>query len=319
MNPADCPTLHNLDNASSAFLFETVDLGMEYVKQSEGTFIPFATILSENGEKGITKFIGDEDDDSWTQEDMVALGRQKLRDLDEDPHCVALVHDGYFTGDGGRTEAVFVEAYELGRPTGVHMCQRYERRNGEISLIGNPILFDDTAEPLVSADRQKVEFAHLSSEAKRFALDAIGVGIEDVEPEAAIMTPFAAVVGEDGSPEMWRLVDDENDPTVGGGLDLGREQLASVDRTALFVALVWGGERLDDEDQDGAVFVEVYELGRPAGVQLVQQYRRIDHDRVALLGDPQVLDETEPLVPPIEQPRSAAFARLQEMANQKRG
>ncbi|MER5392812.1 hypothetical protein [Saccharopolyspora sp. NPDC002686] len=319
MNPADCPTLHNLDNASTAFLFETVDFGVEHVKQGEGPFIPFAATLGENGEKGIAKFIGDEDDDSWTQEDMVALGRRKLRELDDDPHCVALVHDGYFTGDGGRTEAVFVEAYELGRPAGVHLCQRYERRGGEIVLIGNPMLFDDAVEPLVPADRQRVEFPHLSSEAKRFALDVIGIGIECLEPEPAVMTPFAAVVGEDGSPEMWSLVDDEDGPTVGGGLDLGREQLAAVDRTAMFVALVWGGERLDGGEQEGAVFTEVYELGRPAGVQLVQQYRRIDHDRIALMGEPQVLDEAEPLVPPVEQPRSAAFARLQEMANQKRG
>ncbi|KAA5834943.1 hypothetical protein F1721_09000 [Saccharopolyspora hirsuta] len=316
MSSAGCPTLDNLDDGSTAFLFEAVDLGMEYAKFEDG-FVPLATVLGPGGQKHIWKLVGDEDG-SWTQEQGVALGREKLHDLDEDAHCVTLIYDGYFTGDGGRTEAVFVEAYQLGRPAGVHMCQRYERRGGDVHLIGNPMLLDDVVPPLVSPDRQPVEYPHLGPEAKEFALGAIAVGIEDVEPEACVVQPFAAVLAEDGSRDLWRLVDDELDPTVGGSLDLGRDQLASLDRSTRCAALVWGGDIPDDEDQEGAVFVEAYELGRPAGVRLVQPYRRIDHDRVALLGGPQVLEESEPLVPPVEAPRSEAFARLQEMAARKR-
>lgn len=317
MTRPGCPTLDGIDEKSTAFLFDAVDLGMEYAKFDADGFVPLATILGEDGSQHIWKLIGD-DDEPWTQEQGVALGREKLRELDEDAHCVTLVYDGYFTSDGARTEAVFVEAYELGRPAGVQMCQRYERRGDEVVLIGNPLLLDDETEPLVPADRQAVEYPHLGPETKKFALDTIGVGIEDVEPEAIIMVPFAAVRGKDGERDMWRLIDDEHNPTVGGGLDLGHEQFASLNSTVHCAALVWGGDFPNDEDQDGAVFIEVCELGRPAGLQLVQYYRRIDDDRVALLGGPQIMEETEPFVRPEEPSRSAAFTRLQEIAAQKR-
>ncbi|MER7012189.1 hypothetical protein ABT324_12265 [Saccharopolyspora sp. NPDC000359] len=317
MSSAGCPTLDNLDDVATAFLFEVVDLGMEYAKLEDG-FVPLATILGVDGQKHIWKLVGDEDG-AFTQEQGVALGRERLQELDEDAHCATLVYDGYFTGDGERTEAVFVEAYQLGRPAGVLMCQRYQRRRGDVQLIGNPMLLDDEVPPLVPPDRQPVEYPHLGPEAKQFALSVLAVGLEDVEPEACILLPFAAVEAADGARDLWRLVDDEQDPTVGGGLDLGRQQLASVDPTTRCVALVWGGDIPDDEDQEGAIFVEAYELGRPAGVRLVQPYRRIDHDRVAMLGDPQAVEEAEPLVPPVEPTRSAAFARLQEIAARKRG
>lgn len=317
--PPGCPTLDGHDDGSIAFLFDAVDLGMDYAKLDADGFVPLATILGEDGSKHILKLIGD-DDQPWSQEQSVALGREKLRDLDEDARCVTLIYDGYFTGDGDRTEAVFVEGYQLGREFGVLMCQRYERRGDEVALIGNPMLLDDEREPLVSADRKPVEYPNLGPEAKRFMLDTIGVGIEDVEPEAIIMVPFAAVEGLDGTRDMWRLVDDEENPTVGGGLDFGHEQLATLNPEVVrCAALVWGGDFPDDENEEGAVFIEVYELGRPAGLQLVQPYRRLDHDRVARLGDPEIMEETQPLVPPREPARSAAFARLQEIAAQKRG
>jgi hypothetical protein len=298
------PTLDNLDEQSIGFLFDAVDLGMEYAKQVGDGFTPFATILGKDGSKDIWKLVGDEAG-SWSQEEAVALGREKLRELDEDAHCVTLVYDAYFTADGGRTDAVFVEAYELGRPAGVVMCQRYERRHGSVNLIGNPLLLDDEAEALVPPNRTGVEYPNIGPEAKRLALDAIKLGIERAEAGDYRIIPFATILGEDGSRDMWRFVDDEANPTVGGGLDLARQRLLSIDRTSRCVALVWGGDMSDDGTGDseedysptGAVFVECYELGRPAGVTLVQGYKRWDADSVALSGSPQVLEEPEPLVP----------------------
>ncbi|GAA4616873.1 hypothetical protein [Saccharopolyspora hordei] len=314
MNP--CPTLDNLDGSSTAFVFETVDLGVEHAELESG-FVPFATLLGPDGGRQVWKLVGDEDGE-WTQEQCVALGRERLRDLDEDAHCVTLVYDGWFTGDGGRTEAVFVEAYELGRPAGVHLCQRYERRDGRVDPIGDPMLVDDEVPPLVSPDRQPREYPHLGPDATAFALDAIGFGLSELEPGAAVLSPVAAVLREDGAADLWRVLDEEDERTIGEGLELGRRQLASVAPTCRCVALVWGGDRLDDEDREGAVFVEAHEPGRPASVRLVQPYQRIDHDRLALLGSAQVLEEAEPLVPPAEPARSEAFTRLRQLAEQKR-
>ncbi|GLY67554.1 hypothetical protein [Amycolatopsis taiwanensis] len=300
MSSNGCPTLDNLDDRSREWLFDAVDLGMKYTELDENGFVPLATILGEDGSKNVLKLVGDENA-SWSQEDAVALGREKLRELDEDAHCVTLVYDGYFTGDGGRTEAVFVEAYELGRPAGVHMCQRYERRGGGVRLIGNPMLLDDEKEPLVPPDRPAVEYPNLGPEAKSFALEAIQLGLERAEAGDFRIIPFATILGGDGSRDLWRFVDDEADPTVGGGLDLGRQRLLSVDRSSHCVSLVWGGDMEPDDSRGefsptGVVFVECYELGRPAGVVLAQAYLR-DDDFFALSGGVQVLEEAEPLVP----------------------
>ncbi|NIJ12142.1 hypothetical protein FHU38_002486 [Saccharomonospora amisosensis] len=286
----------NLDPLATAFVFDAIDLGMQYAELEANGFIPFATILGKDGSKQVWKLFDNSRDDS-TVEGGVDLGRQRLREVDETVHCVTLVYDGYFTGDGGRTEAVFVEAYELGRQAGVHMCQRYERHDGGVSLIGNPLLFDDETQPLVPADRSAPELPNLGPRARQFTLDAIERGIEHVEGGAPGFTPFAAILGDDGSSDVWRFADDD-DPNfqVGDAVALGRERLLSVDRTSHCVTLVWGSA-LQDEDNAGVVFAEGYELGRPAGVLLAQQYEWLDHDRVVRIGDPVVLEEPEPLVP----------------------
>ncbi|MEU3273733.1 hypothetical protein ABZ639_23090 [Saccharomonospora sp. NPDC006951] len=299
MTSNGCPTLDNLDDRSKEWLFDAVDLGVKYAELDDG-FVPLATILGEDGSRNILKLVGDENA-SWSQEDAIALGRGKLRELDEDAHCVTLVYDGYFTGDGERTEAVFVEAYELGRPAGVHMCQRYERSGDGVRLVGNPMLLYDEQEPLVAPDRAAVEYPNLGPEAKSFALEALQLGLERAEAGDFRIVPFATILGGDGSRDLWRFVDDEAAPTVGGGLDLGRQRLLSVDRSSHCVSLVWGGDMQPDDSggefsPTGVVFVECYELGRPGGVVLAQGYLR-DDDFFALSGDVRVLEEAEPLIP----------------------
>ncbi|MCI2422538.1 hypothetical protein MOQ72_34435 [Saccharopolyspora sp. K220] len=321
MSSDGCPTLDNLDEASIGFLFDAVDLGMEYAKLEANGFVPLATVLGEDGSKNIWKLFENNQND-WTVEGGVALGRQKLQEVDDATHCVTLIYDGYFTGDGERTEAVFVEAYELGRPAGVLMAQRYERRGGGLNLIGNPMLLEDEQEPLVPPDRPAAEFPNLGPEATKFTRDAIELGLQQVETGQSIFMPFATVLAADGSRDLWRFVDDEADPTVGGALDLAHQRLQSVDQTSRCVALVWGGD-LPDEDGEGAVFVEGYELGCPIGVVMVQPYQRLfgdddDDHRVIRMGDPFVLEEREPLVPPRPTGRAAAIARIQELADRQR-
>lgn len=285
----------NLDPLATGFAFDAIDLGMQYAELEANGFVPFATILGKDGSKQVWKLF-DHDLDNSTVEGGVALGRQRLREIDESAHCVTLVYDGYFTGDGERTEAVFVEAYELGRPAGVHLCQRYERHDGGVNLIGNPLLCDDQTQPMVPPDRSVRQLPNLGAQAQQVTLDAIERGIEQVEAGEPDFAPFATILGSDGSREVWRFTDDDPDFRVGDAIALGRERLLSVDRTAHCVTLVWGGA-LPDEDNAGVVFAEGYELGRPAGVLLAQQYEWLDHDRVVRIGDPLVLEEPEPLVP----------------------
>lgn len=52
------------------------------------------------------------------------------------------------TLEGERTDAVFVEGYELGRPAGVLLAGRYERHCGGVSRVEVPLLREEP-EPLV--------------------------------------------------------------------------------------------------------------------------------------------------------------------------
>jgi hypothetical protein len=140
-------TFDNLGDEASEVVFEAIDLGMEYASGS-AAFIPFLLAVGSDGDRNIWKLI-DDDGTSPTAEGGVALGRQLVRDIDRTTRCVALAWDGYLTYGEDRTEAVFVEGYELGRPAGVLLVQRYERRwDGSLERIGNPLLCEEP-EPLV--------------------------------------------------------------------------------------------------------------------------------------------------------------------------
>jgi len=140
-------TFDNLGDEASEVVFDAIDLGMEFASGSEA-FIPFLLAVGGDGDRNLWKLI-DDDGTSPTVEGGVALGRQLVRDLDRTTRCVALAWDGYLTYGEDRTEAVFVEGYELGRPAGVLLVQRYERRwDGGLERIGNPLLCEEP-EPLV--------------------------------------------------------------------------------------------------------------------------------------------------------------------------
>jgi hypothetical protein len=113
----------------------------------ESSFIPFGLILAGDGSHEMRRF--DDDGITPTVEGGVSLGRQRLRDVNGSTRCVVLAWNGVGEFYGERTEAVFVEAYELGRPTGILLIQRYERQGGRLNPIGNPVLYDKETDPLV--------------------------------------------------------------------------------------------------------------------------------------------------------------------------
>ena len=141
----------NLSPEAGAFVFDAIDFGMYSLDIDDGpdaSFTPFAMIQPVDDGPEILRLFDDE-----THPDIergVAMGRELLADIDRPARYVALGWDGYSTlSDGVRTETVFVEAYELGRTSGVLMGQRYQRFTDGIEPIGNPILLDDATTPLV--------------------------------------------------------------------------------------------------------------------------------------------------------------------------
>jgi hypothetical protein len=139
-------TFDNLGDEASEVVFEAIDLGLEYASGSDA-FIPFLLVISGDGERNMWKLV--DDGTGPTVEGGVALGRHLLREIDRTTRCVALAWDGYLTYGEDRTEAVFVEGYELGRPAGVLLVQRYERRwDGSLERIGNPLLCEEPEPPV---------------------------------------------------------------------------------------------------------------------------------------------------------------------------
>ena len=92
--------------------------------------------------RGLTRFVSDGD-----LTDGVRAGRAALATVPAGTTAVALAWDGYLTMDGDRSEAVFVEAHEVGMPKSVLLGQRYARSDGTVQPVGNRI-FQAETEPL---------------------------------------------------------------------------------------------------------------------------------------------------------------------------
>lgn len=152
----DLTEFEHLGPEASEFVFRTLDIGTEAATTSD--FTPFVTILTPDLSMMVCHMNVEQGE--YSGEEAVALCREHLSTVDPSVHAVAVVWDGYLTLDDTRTEAVFVEGYELGRPVGVLMAQRYERFNDELRPIGNPVLLSHQPEPLVPRyDEQDPQWA----------------------------------------------------------------------------------------------------------------------------------------------------------------
>jgi len=143
----DLTDFEHLSRESGDFVFATIDIGMQEAATTDVGFTPFVTLQASDG--GMVVCHMDTGEGEYNGEEGVAFCREHLRTVDPSVRCVAIVWDGYVTLDDRRTEAVFVEAYELGQPVGVLMAQRYERVGDEIHLYENPAKLGDEPEPLV--------------------------------------------------------------------------------------------------------------------------------------------------------------------------
>jgi hypothetical protein len=132
----------NLNTAAEDLVFDALRYGIENVDVTAAGFVPFAFLTHADGTRDLRRFVAADPAVGLAQ------ARRILAELGAEAISVALAWDGYVTRDGARSEAVFVEAYEIGRPAGVLIAQPYARQAATVSVVGEPILCGEPA-PLV--------------------------------------------------------------------------------------------------------------------------------------------------------------------------
>jgi hypothetical protein len=116
------------------FALGALDHATESVIASGGPLVPFA-MIEVDGSVSLIRFVGD-----------LAEGQQKAREAISGAMGVtraAVAWDGFLTHGGQRTDAVFVEASEIGDPESVVLAQRYEitgRLRKRVHAMGNAAL-----------------------------------------------------------------------------------------------------------------------------------------------------------------------------------
>jgi hypothetical protein len=122
-------------------VFVALDHGIDSIKDGGGPLIPFAVTESADGRK-LDRFVAE------TLEECQERARQHVWAAD-DAVRAAIAYDGFVTIEGERSDAVFVQGQERGRPVSVVLAQRY-RPGGRLKrfqTIGNPAALG-TDEPL---------------------------------------------------------------------------------------------------------------------------------------------------------------------------
>lgn len=142
MWPVTVAVWDEMSKLTKDLLFMSLDHAVDNAEISEEGFIPFSMRGRSDGRGELTRLVADDLPES------VQAGRKMLETVPEGTVAVTLAWDGYATLDGQRTEAVFVEAHEIGLPKSVVLAQRYLRVDGKVQTLGNPILQGET-DPLV--------------------------------------------------------------------------------------------------------------------------------------------------------------------------
>lgn len=112
-------------------VFAALDHGIDSVSEG-GPLIPF--VLAEGAEgRTLTRHVTE------LLEDGLAQAREQVRG-EPGLERVAIAYDGYLTVEGERSDAIFVEGQERGRPASVVFAQRYRPggRFRKLATVGNP-------------------------------------------------------------------------------------------------------------------------------------------------------------------------------------
>lgn len=114
----------------AGLLMRALEHGLLAVKHGD-VLLPIALIVI-NGQRGLTRFVGDSYDEA------IDSARQHVSGAH--PDRWAVVYDGYATFPEGRFDVVIVEGGERGAGHAFRLVQRYERATPAhpIRLLGNP-------------------------------------------------------------------------------------------------------------------------------------------------------------------------------------
>jgi hypothetical protein len=136
---------------------------------------------------------------------------------------------------------------------------------------------------------------YVSDVCVEFVAEVVREALADAARDPDGFAPFTAVLNMDGTQRRSRYeLGDDPEAT----LELARAELGGLDESARCVAVVWNGYARHVRGEREAVYVEVYELGRPCGHVVSQSYHR---DRLGVSPYGQMSGElarTDPIVPP---------------------
>lgn len=108
-----------------------------------GPLIPFAFVEASGG-RALRRFMAD------TLEDSIAAGRSALAQGVEGALRATLAYDGFVTLEEQRTDAIYVEAFEVGTQRSFVFVQRYEPATptNPFNAVGNAALLG-VVDPLI--------------------------------------------------------------------------------------------------------------------------------------------------------------------------
>lgn len=167
---------------------EALDYALENAEYDGDGFTPFAFVARVNGDRSLYRFmVGGEQGNDLAE--GVRAGRDTLAEqTDASALSVALAWDGFLTGEDRRQEAVFVEAYELGRQAGAVLAVPYERVEGRPAPLEAPVLCDEPS-PLVpptveTARRHLADWGADASYSLRWLVEQLGADLQayDYDP-----------------------------------------------------------------------------------------------------------------------------------------
>jgi hypothetical protein len=125
-------SVQELTEEFMSFALFALDHATDSIIPYGGPLVPFA-LTEVDGMKNLTRFPGD------LQEGQTNA-RRAVKDS-KDATRVAVAWDGFLTSGDIKTEAVFVEAYEIGSDESVILAQRYgpvSSLDQSVQTIGNP-------------------------------------------------------------------------------------------------------------------------------------------------------------------------------------
>lgn len=127
-----------LSEAFADLVFLALDHGVDSIRASGGPLTPFI-VVEQDGKRELHRFASERLEEGQQQ------ARNAIAALPSTATAYALAYDGYITVQGTKYDAILVEASERGRPSGVHMAQRYTPKKflRSFQTVGNPAMLGE--------------------------------------------------------------------------------------------------------------------------------------------------------------------------------